>query len=179
MNKTIVLLLSLFFTLSCSTPLKKSSNPQVKEFKHLGFSADQSQADFDSYTQQGYKRVVNLRQVGEEGFSPRQAKDQQDRARAAGLVYLNAPFLKEDVAKKSLTHQKMETIEKAVMGDGSREKTLITCSSGARATAWLAWHMHQKHGMEFQKAKEIAFKLGPQDENAQKALEAVEALLQE
>ena len=178
MKTTILILFSLLSIMSCSLSEKSPTQPKLTEFKHLGFSGEQSHADFSLYAEKGYKRVVNLREVGEAGFSKEQALQQRQKAQAAGLEYIDAPFLKKDVAGKTLTSKKMETIEAAVMGDGSRQKTLITCSSGARATAWLAWHMSEKHKMDFEKAKKMSFKLGPQDENAQKALEAVEALLQ-
>lgn len=177
MKSTILIFFSLLSLLSCSQIPTSSPAPKLTEFKHLGFSGEQSQADFSLYAEKGYKRIVNLREVGEAGFSKEQALQQKQKAQAAGLEYIDAPFLKQDVAQQTLTDQKMQQIEKAVKGDGTRQKTLITCSSTARATAWLAWHMTKIHKMDFEKAKKISFELGPKDENAKKAMAAVEALL--
>lgn len=177
MKSTVLVFFSLLTLLSCSQWDNSKTPVKVTEFKHLGFTGEQSRADFSDYAQRGYKRVVNLRSVGEEGFSQEQSLQQKQRAQAAGLEYIDAPFFKQDVAKRSLTDEKMQQIEVAVKGDGTKQKTLITCSSGARATAWLAWHMTAVHGMDLEKAKEISFDLGPKDENAKKAMAAVEALL--
>lgn len=177
MKTSIPILFSLFLFFSCSQVEKSNPSPKLTEFRHLGFSGEQSNADFSLYAEKGYKRVVNLRSVGEEGFSPEQALQQKQKAQAAGLEYIDAPFLKQDVAQQTLTDKKMQQIEKAVKGDGTRQKTLITCSSAARATAWLAWHMSEIHQMDFEKAKKISFELGPKDENAKKAMAAVEALV--
>lgn len=177
MKTTILTLFSLLSFMSCSLSEKSPTQPKLTEFKHLAFSGEQSQADFSLYAEKGYKRIVNLREVGEAGFSKEQALQQKQKAQAAGLEYIDAPFLKQDVAQQTLTDQKMQQIEKAVKGDGTRQKTLITCSSASRATAWLAWHMTKIHKMDFEKAKKISFELGPKDENAKKAMTAVEALL--
>lgn len=179
-----ILMMSLFLLFSCShhdhdqaqtmKPLKG-----VQTFKHVGLTGDQSGVDFERYKEAGYKKIVNLRSVDEEGYSKEQLAREKKAAEQLGLTYLHAPFLKEAVANQTVSTAMMEQIENSVhLNDNDRSATLVHCSSGARASAWFFWHLAEVHGLDVSQARSKAYEVSPKSENTKKAFDAVEKLLQ-
>lgn len=181
-NQKVVFFLMTFFLLltGCSHHHKVKSPSQlsdVKTYHHLGFAGDQAGVDFQRYKDAGYKRVVNLREVGEEGYSEDDFKREKASAKAAGLEYYNRPFMKKSVADDAVTEEMMYDIEAAVNPKNEKKvATLVHCSTATRASAWLLWHMAIIHGEDIKSAREIAYKVGPQ-EGVDKAYDAVETLI--
>lgn len=148
----------------------------VRSYQHLGLSGDQSLYDLNRYSRARYQRVVNIREINEADYSKEQFLLEKESFLAQGLEFYHIPFSRQKVAEGAVDEEMLEEIRAALPSqeEASMAKTLIYCSSGARAAAFMAWYLHEVEGMDWPKAREKAYKLGPQDENALKALEAVE-----
>lgn len=180
-----IIMMSLFLLLSCSHHGHKSAEKMqeldgVQTFKHVGLAGDQGGQDFKRYKDAGYKKIVNLRSVNEEGYSKKQLAVEKKAAEELGLTYLHAPFLREAVAQESVSQEMMAQIENSVHRDeNDRSATLVHCASGARASAWLFWHLSAVHGLENSKARSMAYELSPKSEGTKKSFDAVEKLLKD
>lgn len=179
------MLLSLFLFMSCSHHEHENAQTMksltgVETYKHVGLAGDQAGVDFERYKNAGYKKIVNLRSIDEDGYSQEELAREKQAAEELGLIYMHAPFLKEAVAEQAVSREMMEQIEKSIHFDeNDRSATLVHCSSAARASAWFFWHLSAVHGLEVSKARTKAYELSPKSDNTDKAFDAVEKLLRE
>lgn len=175
--KKITFLLLVFIVASCGHYTTKSSIDGVKVYENLGFSGDQSDRDFKVYKDAGYERIVNIRQIGEENYPLEQFEKEKAQIEELGLEFHHVPFTRESVANQNIETSTMEQITAAVRGEDDSVKTLIYCSSGARASSWMAWYLHEKHGFYLDESLQHGASLGPGDKNHENALYAIEQLL--
>ncbi len=94
---------------------------------------------------EGYKSVLNLRAPDEEGV----LQDEQQRAEAAGLRYVNIPVRKEEISDE-LTTRVLAQI------DELPKPALVHCALGMRAGAMAFMHHATRHGMDAKTAMEAA-----------------------
>ena len=175
----LMLLLIGFLFQACQSNDDRLNFEIPVQWEHVGFSGDQSDIDFVKYKQLGYKRLISLREIGEDGYTLEDFQREKQMAEDAGLDFYHVEFSRQRVENQDITNDLMEKIDQVVIGnEEGPSNTLVYCSSAARASAWLAWHLVSKKGKSFEEASSVAYQLGPQDENAQNALSAVEVLLE-
>ena len=94
--------------------------------------------------------VINLRDPSEFDW------DEANAAATAGLTYYNVP-----IASRGNSFD-AEAIEKigALVKKHSDERVLLHCSSGNRASAWLAIHLVNDHGMNVDTSISLAKRAG-------------------
>jgi protein tyrosine phosphatase (PTP) superfamily phosphohydrolase (DUF442 family) len=122
----------------------------VVSVKHLYFSEQPDAATLIEARDRGVGVVINLREPSELDW---------DEARAAtdsGLTYYNVPIA---AAGSSFDAATMEEISMLVQKHQD-QKILLHCSSGNRASAWLAIHLVNDHGMGVEPSISLARKIG-------------------
>lgn len=100
-------------------------------------------------SREGYKSVLNLRSLEEEGF----LDDEGERAKAAGLDYVNIP-VKPDNINEDLADRVLQQID-------SLPKPLLThCKAGLRSGAFSLMYLATKEGMSADEAMEKGKAMG-------------------
>jgi len=122
----------------------------VVSVKHLYFSEQPDAATINEARDHGVGVVVNLREPSEFDW------DEESAATDAGLTYYNVPIA---AAGPSFNAAAMEEISTLVQKHKD-QKILLHCSSGNRASAWLAIHMVNDHGMGIESSISLARKAG-------------------
>lgn len=127
----------------------------VMRLRHLYFSAQPDEAALEAARDAGVGVVVNLREVGEEGFSGADAERERAAAEALGLRYVAVPVPGPD----PFSPEAFDRIE-SVVRDHEDAKVWLHCSSGNRAAGWLAVHLVRAHGMTVDDALAVGRRAG-------------------
>ena len=122
----------------------------VVKIKHLYISSQPDLETFDVARKKGVKLVINLRDPKEFNW------DEQKAAKQTGLDYYNIPI---SASGESFDSEAINQIS-ALVQKHKNQKILLHCSSGNRASAWLAIHLIKDHDMPSDSAIELAKKVG-------------------
>ncbi len=122
----------------------------VTQLKHLYFSEQPDEAALKAARSRGVTTVINLRSPGETEWNEKEVVEQM------GLEYVNIPIRKKS---DTLDQDAIKAISKAVAQQGGRP-VLLHCSSGNRASAWLAVHLVDDHDLDVESALGVARKTG-------------------
>ena len=115
----------------------------------LATAGQPSERDFAAFAWAGYRTVVDLRMPGEpRGF------DEPAVARAAGLEYLNIPFLRTTLAPGQIGRFRR------VMNDPQRRPLLVHCVSANRVGGILLPWLILDQGLAEDDAVALAMKIG-------------------
>lgn len=122
----------------------------VVRFGQLFLSEQPDAATFDLAREKGISMVINLRAPAEFDW------DEQNAAKDAGLNYYNIPLIGEE---HSFDPQVINQLSAVVKQHGN-DPILVHCSSGNRASAWLAIYLVNEHNIDLEKAIALAKKTG-------------------
>ena len=157
--KLAIIILSLSVFLGACSHHQHHENPKVqnitldkmttKNFKHLYLGAQPSTKDLKKAKEIGIKHIINLRSPKEKGFF-----NQAKLSKKLGMKYINIPFKPCQPSKK--VFNEIESYLKSHRG----EKTLIHCSTGNRAAAWLSSHMHTEHDWDVDQSLALGKEMG-------------------
>lgn len=118
--------------------------------KRLYFSEQPDWASFAVAHERDVGVVINLRERGELDW------DEQRAATDNGLVYYNVP-----IARKGSSFSKAAIDEiGSIVRMHDDQKILLHCSSGNRASAWLAIHLVKDHDMGIEDSLSLARSVG-------------------
>lgn len=112
-----------------------------------------SQPDADTFViarEKGVKTVINLRQPNEFDWDEKKVANQE------GLSYFNIPI---NATGKSFDPHTIDQISTLVT-QHKDQKILLHCSSGNRASAWLALYLANEHSMPIEKSISLAKQVG-------------------
>jgi uncharacterized protein (TIGR01244 family) len=122
----------------------------VVRIKHLYFSEQPDAATFAEAAKHDVQVVIDLREPGETDW------DEEAAAKEAGLQYYNVPVAGSGESLDEAAMQKISALAEQHRDNG----ILLHCSSGNRASAWLAVHLVKDHGMAVEPSIAIARKAG-------------------
>ncbi len=123
---------------------------KVVGIKHLYITSQPDSETFDIAREKGIELVINLRDHREVTWDEKKAVNQ------AGLNYYNLPI---SASGESFDPDIINQISELVQQHKDK-KILMHCSSGNRASAWLAIHMANDHNMQSDAAISLAKKVG-------------------
>lgn len=129
-----------------SEPQTWGAMKNVVGVKHLYISGQPDEAALIEARENGVAAVINLRGADEIDW------DEEAAVNALGIGYYNIPIVPGDTG---LDAGAVAAITKLV-GQYKGQKILLHCSSGNRASAWLAVHLVHDHGMPADSAIELA-----------------------
>jgi protein tyrosine phosphatase (PTP) superfamily phosphohydrolase (DUF442 family) len=118
--------------------------------KHLYISSQPDAETFAIARKRGVSRVINLRDPAESEW------DEENTAEQAGLGYYNVPIAGKG---QSFNADAINQIS-ALVKQHKDEKILLHCSSGNRASAWLAIHLVKDHEFSTDNAISLAKQTG-------------------
>jgi uncharacterized protein (TIGR01244 family) len=122
----------------------------VVAVKHLYLSSQPDADTLEIAREKGVELVINLRDPGEFNW------DEQAAAKKAALDYYNVPI---SPSGESFDPDAVNQIT-ALIQQHKGQKTLLHCSSGNRASAWLAIHLANDHSMPSDTAISLAKQAG-------------------
>jgi uncharacterized protein (TIGR01244 family) len=122
----------------------------VVRVKHLYISSQPDAYTLKIAHEKGVGLVINLREPTEFTW------DENKAAKQAGLDYYNVPI---SVTGESFDPDSINQIS-ALVTKYKDQKILLHCSSGNRASAWLAIHLAQDHNMQGEAAISLAKQAG-------------------
>ncbi len=131
-------------------PQEWGSAKNVVKVKHLYFSEQPDAAGISEAQAAGVQVVINLRGAEEMDWDEAAAVTQ------AGLVYYQVPIIGDGPSFDRESMQRVSEIVKKHHG----QPVLLHCSSGNRASAWLAVHLVQDHDMDVDRSLTLARKSG-------------------
>ena len=118
--------------------------------KHLYFSEQPDAQTLVEAGDRGVGVVINLREPAEMDW------DEAGSAQELGMTYYNLPIAAQSASFDAATMKKIS----ALVGKHRDTKILLHCSSGNRASAWLAIHLVQDHGMHIENSVSLARQAG-------------------
>ena len=133
-----------------SEPQSWGAAENVVKVKHLYFSAQPDAAGINAAKDAGVEVVINLRSPKEMDW------DEAGAVTQAGLTYYQVPISGEGPAFDQNSMQRISALVKK----HHRQPVWLHCSSGNRASAWLAVHLAQDHRMDIDQSIELARKAG-------------------
>jgi protein tyrosine phosphatase (PTP) superfamily phosphohydrolase (DUF442 family) len=98
------------------------------------------------------KAIINLQEADEIKW------DEKGATEKMGMAYYHMPVTKTDDKYDPSTLKKIEEVYMKHHKAG--DKVIVHCSSGARASAWFAYHLNTTHGDSIEKALEGARAVG-------------------
>ena len=122
----------------------------VVQVKHLYLSSQPDAESFDIAHKKGVSVVINLRDPAESQWDEKKAAEQ------AKLDYYNVPISGQG---QSFDPEAIKQIS-ALVQQHRDQKILLHCSSGNRASAWLAIHLSQDHDFDIEEAISLAKQTG-------------------
>ncbi|MFT4994848.1 MAG: hypothetical protein ACI965_001890 [Paraglaciecola sp.] len=122
----------------------------VVRLKHLYISSQPDADTLDIAREKGVALVINLRDPAESQW------DERNAAHLAGLNYYNVPISGQGQSFDPLAIKKISTL----IQQHQDQKILLHCSSGNRASAWLAIHLAQDHHMDTENSISVARQTG-------------------
>lgn len=122
----------------------------VMQIKHLYIAGQPDRAGLLQAKSEGVGTVINMRSAEESSW------DEQAYVESIGMNYISIPVSGKLDAMDRAAFAKVEAAVQAQNGT----PVLLHCSSGNRASAWLANHLHESHGLSQSKALAIARKTG-------------------
>ena len=122
----------------------------VVKLKHLYFSAQPDERTFLAAKTNGVDVVINLRESDETDWNEAGA------ASDAGIKYYSVPISRSGY---SFDPKSMSKIS-AIVQDHHKQNILLHCSSGNRASAWLAVHLTEDHGLPIDASLAVAKRAG-------------------
>lgn len=133
-----------------SGPAVWGTASNVMQIKHLHIAGQPDEAGLRQAKAEGIATVINLRAANELNW------DEKAYVESIGMNYISIP-----VSGKldGLDRAAFVKVEKAIKAQNGTP-TLLHCSSGNRASAWLANHLYDTHGLSRSKALAIARKTG-------------------
>lgn len=165
------LILLLCSTLGCSNvpvtrndfsaPTQWGAAERVVKVKRLYLSDQPDAAALVEAKANGVGVVINLRDSDEMDWN------EKDAANQVGLKYYQVPIAGK---AKSFDTTAMRSISELVAAHQG-EKILIHCASGNRASAWLATHLVDDHGMSVAKSIKLATRIATNKEAVTARLE--------
>jgi len=123
---------------------------KVTKLKHLYFSGQPDQQTFITAKANGVDVVINVRESGETDWNEAGA------ANVANLKYYNVPISRSGNSLDPGSISQISTI----VQDHHNQEILLHCSSGNRASAWLAVYLTEDHGLPIDAALAVAKKTG-------------------
>ena len=163
MRKFLILTLSLLF--SCASTHSYHEN--------ISIAGDQKNTIFKDLKKQGYTKVINLRQAGEDNYSHADALKEEKAVRDAGLEYVSVALPRQQVMSQNVDPNVLKGIDREVANVGKDERILVHCSSGSRAALWYGQYIYNAGNVTKEEAVKIAKENGLKDVNALKALEKI------
>lgn len=122
----------------------------VVRINHLYLSSQPDADTFDIAREKGVELVINLRDPREFTW------DEAKAAKLAGLDYYNIPI---PATGENFDPAAIKQIS-ALVQQYKNQKILLHCSSGNRASAWLAIHLSKDHNMPMDNAILLAKQVG-------------------
>lgn len=122
----------------------------VVRVKHLYVSSQHDADTLEIAREKGVELVINLREPTEFSW------DENRAVNHAGLDYYNVPI---STTGESFDHDSINQIS-ALVTKYKDQKILLHCSSGNRASAWLAIHLAQDHNTQSDAAILLARQAG-------------------
>lgn len=122
----------------------------VVRIKHLYISSQPDAETFKIAREKGLELVINL------GDSSEHIWEEEEAAKQAGLNYYNIPI---PSTGESFDPDTIDQIS-ALVQQHKDQKILLHCSSGNRASAWLAIHLNKDHNMPMDSAISLAKQVG-------------------
>jgi uncharacterized protein (TIGR01244 family) len=122
----------------------------VVGLKHVYISSQPDEETFEIAREKGVALVINLRDPEESEW------DEENAAEQAELGYYNVPISGQS---QSFDPEAIKQIS-ALVQQHKDQKILLHCSSGNRASAWLAIHLAQEHDIDTDKAISLAKQTG-------------------
>lgn len=123
---------------------------KVMQIKHLYIAGQPDEAGLLQAKSEGIGTVINLRAADEMSW------DEQAYAESIGMNYISIPVSGKLDEMDRAAFAKVEEAIKAQQG----MPVLLHCSSGNRASAWLANHLNETHELSQSRALAIARKTG-------------------
>lgn len=118
----------------------------VVAVKHLYISSQPDAVSLDIAVEKGVETVINLRNPEEFSWDEKKAVHQ------AGLNYYNIPLSSSDESFDPVAINQISALIQA----HHDQKILVHCSSGNRASAWLAIHLATDHNIPSDSAIRLA-----------------------
>jgi uncharacterized protein (TIGR01244 family) len=122
----------------------------VVQVKHLYFSAQPDAAGINAAKDAGVEVVINLRGSEEMDW------DEAAAVEEAGLTYYQVPISGDGPGFDQSSMQRISALVKK----HHQQPLWLHCSSGNRASAWLAVHLVQDHHMDIDQSVALAQKVG-------------------
>jgi protein tyrosine phosphatase (PTP) superfamily phosphohydrolase (DUF442 family) len=122
----------------------------VVRIKHLYISSQPDFETLDIARKNGVELVLNLRDPSEYIW------DEKIAAQQSGLIYYNIPI---SASGEAFNPDAIKQIS-ALVQQHKDQKILLHCSSGNRASAWLAIHLIKDHNMPSDRAISLAKQAG-------------------
>ncbi|XOV82836.1 MAG: hypothetical protein ACFHXK_18500 [bacterium] len=141
-----------------SAPRVWGAAGNVVQVKHLYFSAQPDAEGIREAQAAGVEVVINLRHRDETQW------DEATAVTQAGLAYYQVPISSEG---PGFDQHAMRRISDIVASHGD-QPIWLHCSSGNRASAWLAVHLVQDHQMTVEQSLALARKVGLTNEQLEK-----------
>ena len=113
--------------------------------------------------------VINLRSPDDSNYSPELEAEERREVEAAGIRYYSIPIPRKTVGKGELSEQTFQKIHEVIEKHRDDGQIFLHCTTGNRAASWFAWHLHEHHGVEEEKALETARKAGLEKKRAVRA----------
>lgn len=133
-----------------SAPQAWGSAKNVVKVKHLYFSEQPDTAGIAEAKAAGVEVVINLRSPEEMDW------DEAGAVKQAGLAYYQVPIVGDGPSFDRESMQRVSELVKKHHG----QPVWLHCSSGNRASAWLAIHLSQDHDMDVDQSIVLARKSG-------------------
>lgn len=121
----------------------------VMRVRHLWLAGQPDEAALEAARENGVSLVVNLREPSELDW------DERGAAEALGLTYYSVPIPREGPLPDAAIARIEELIE-----SHEGQNSLVHCSSGNRAAAWLAVHLVSEHEMSLDEALAVGRRAG-------------------
>lgn len=122
----------------------------VVQVKHLYFSAQPDAAGIQAAKNAGVEVVINLRNAQEMDW------DEAGAVTQAGLTYYQVPISTDGPGFDQRAMQRISALVK----QHHKQPLWLHCSSGNRASAWLAVHLVEDHHMNIDQSIALAQKAG-------------------
>ena len=122
----------------------------VVQVKHLYFSAQPDATGIKAAKDAGVEVVINLRHSEEMDW------DEAAAVKEAGLTYYQVPITGDGPGFDQSSMQRISALVKK----HHQQPLWLHCSSGNRASAWLAVHLAQDHHMDIDQSIALAQKVG-------------------
>lgn len=162
MKKLLSIFIASSILVSCSStqvqhPLEVKNLEEIQTERNLktygpvAIGGQPSLETLKELKDKNYKTIINIRDEKEfKKFNERKEVE------TLGMKYINIPFFDKN---KNINEYNLAKITKSVE-QHKDHKIFLHCSSGNRAAAWLATHLHRDHNVDLNKSIKVAREAG-------------------